>query len=67
MNIEHRIRKLEASDPNRHQETVVSLTVEEHELQEDVIRRHFGDEGPPDNTLLIIRRIVGPMPKPDRE
>ena len=46
MNIERRLRKLESSDPNRYWGSVVSLIVEEDESNEEVIRRHFGEEGP---------------------
>ena len=67
MRIEHRLRKLEVADPNRHWDTVVELTVEEHETKEDVIRGHFGEDGPPDNSLLIIHQFVSPVTKPDSE
>ncbi len=60
MNIERRLRKLESSGPNGYWDPVVSLIVKEDESEEEVIRRHFGEEGPPENALIILRIIVSP-------
>ncbi len=65
MNIERRIRKLESSGPDGHWDPVVSLIVKENETKEEVIRRHFGGEGPPENALIVLDIIVSPPATPD--
>ncbi len=60
MNIERRLRKLESSAPDGCWNSIVALTVEEGESKEKVIRRHFGEEGPPEGALIVFDIIVGP-------
>ena len=60
MNIERRLRKLELSRPDGYWDLIVALTVEEGETSEEVTRRYFGEEGPPENTLVILNTIVSP-------
>ncbi len=65
MNIKRRIRKLESSGPDGYWDPVVSLIVKENETKEEVIRRHFGEEGPPENALIVLDIIVSPPATPD--
>ena len=60
MDIERRLRKLESLGPNEYYDPIVSLIVEKGESKEEVIRRHFGEEGPPENALIILHIIVSP-------
>lgn len=59
MNIERRLSKLEAGEPPKDGETYCFI-VEEHETEEEVIRRHFGEAGPPENAFIILSIIVSP-------
>ncbi len=60
MNIDHRLRKLELSGPGGYWDPIVELIVEEGETAEEVTRRHFGEEGPSENTLVVLTTIVSP-------
>ncbi len=64
MNIDRRIRKLESSGPDGYWDPVVNLIVKESETKEEVIRRHFGEEGPPENAFIVFDIIVGPPATP---
>ena len=59
MNIAHRLSKLEAVDQYKDWECY-SFIVHEDETEEEVIRRHFGEEGPPENAFIILHIIVIP-------
>ena len=64
MNIDRRIRKLESSGSDGYWDPVVSLIVEENGTKEEVILRHFGDEGPPENALIVLDIIISPPATP---
>ena len=65
MNIERRLRNLESSGPNGYWDPVVALVVRENETKEEVIRRHFGADRPPENALVVLDIIVGPRTIPE--
>lgn len=63
MTIERRLRRLESAHPGLALEWH-HLIVEPHETKDDVVRRHFGEDGPPPNAGIIFRIIVDPPTQP---
>ncbi len=54
MNIEKRLGKLESEQAG--DGSVIAVPVPAGMSKDEAIRQHFGDEGPPENALVVLIR-----------